>query len=65
MSCHGRKRRSIDLNRDPVTVKMEVVEKRTEIAVRIFRNAARILTVTLGALLTGLWSLHQIVGIFR
>lgn len=44
---------------------MKIVERRTEIAVRITRNAATILTIALGAVLTGLWSLHQIVDLFR
>ena len=63
--CNGRRRAAINLHRDPVAAKMEIVERRTEIAVSITRNAATILTIALGAVLTGLWSLHQIVDLFR
>ncbi|WP_298330225.1 hypothetical protein [Haloactinopolyspora sp.] len=44
---------------------MKIVERRTEIAVRITRNAATILTIALVAVLTVLWSLLRVVDLFR
>lgn len=61
----GTHQRNSVLHCDPVAARMKIVERRTEIAVRITRNAATILTIALGAVLTGLWSLHQIVDLFR
>ena len=62
---NGRRRSIIHLHCDPITVKMEIVERRTEIAVRITRNSVKILSLVLGAVLTGLWTLHQVVSLFR
>ncbi|PSK96656.1 hypothetical protein CLV30_12537 [Haloactinopolyspora alba] len=66
MTCHdGRRHATNDLRPDEFEVTMLRVERWTEIAVRITRNAAKILTIALGAVLTGLWSLHQVVELFR
>ena len=66
MTSHdGRRRSIIHLHCDPITVKMEIVERRTAIAVKIARNAAKILTIAIGVVFTGLWSLHQVVELFR
>ena len=64
-SYSGRQRPTIRLYCDPVAVRMQVVERRTAIAVRIARNAAQILTIAIGVVLTGLLSLHQVVELFR
>ena len=64
-SYRGRQRPTIRLYCDPVAVRMEVVERRTAIAVRIARNAAKILTIAIGVVLTGFLSLHQVVVLFR
>ena len=64
-SYYGRRHASIDLHFDEFEVTMLRVERRTAIAVQITRNAAKILTIAIGAVLTGLLSLHQVVELFR
>ena len=66
MSCfNGRRHVGIDLHFDEFEVTMLRVERRTAIAVQITRNAAKILTIAIGAVLAGLLFLHQIVELFR
>lgn len=61
----GTHHRNSVLHCDPVAARMKIVERRTEIAVRITRNAATILTIALVAVLTVLWSLLRVVDLFR
>ncbi len=65
MTCNsGRRHDTIDLHLAEIEVTMLRVERRTEIAVRITRNAATIMTLVLGVTSAGLWTLYQAAEFF-